>query len=334
VAEQTAPDAVRPDAGTQFRLEMAVQNAILGYWRHFLGLLLAVLLAFFAYGQYTSWKMAGQQVVSEQIATVEADLHDKIASKIDPVTRRFMERSSWNVELAFMRMDQMRPEQKMSLYQAPGFVRLAVAKDASPEFVGLLGLDPLATTLFVLGDLDDETKGDLAAAADRLVAIGAASTGTASAQAYVDAADLYERLGDVEKRKAALVAAATRGKGVVPHGAKMSVAQIAADSGDLDGAIAILRQAETDDDPFLAQDSYLQLGRLFEFADRPADALTEYTAFLAKWPNVPMAVEVKARQEKLGGAPVPDAPVDGVTPVAPVPPAEGAPAEGAPGNGG
>lgn len=324
MADQTAPEAVRPDAGTGFRLEMAVQNALLGYWRHAFGALLAVLGVFFAYGQYSSWQLAGQQAIAAQISDAESELQDKVVDRIDPATRKLMVRSGWSIQGAFQLLQMMKPEQQMEYIVAPGVSRLVGIKDQPPQVEQMLSQsDGLDTALFILGEPDEATRADLAAGANRLVAIGATSTGPASAAAYVEAADLYRRVGDSAKRKSALEQAASRGDGAIRHGARLGLAHMASDAGDVDGAIALLKVAETDEDPFLAQDAAIQLGKALEFAGRKDEAIAEYAAFITKWPDVPLAVEVKARQTRLGVVPAAPAEAPAPTPGTPVEPEKG-----------
>lgn len=62
------------DAGAAFRAEMAIANFFLGYWRHMVAALGAVLLGALVYGQYASWYKNGQLETTSEIADVRARL--------------------------------------------------------------------------------------------------------------------------------------------------------------------------------------------------------------------------------------------------------------------
>ncbi len=283
---------------------MAFQNVVMGYWPHALGLLLAVLGGFFIYGQYDNWKVDGQKTTTAQIAAQQSQLQQALAEKVDPVTRKLLSSAGWNVYAAMSRVQGMQPDEQMALISAPGFGHLMpLLYGQSAMGADLERGDALDATLLVLGDLDDETKALVVEAADRFAAIGAGSTGTASAQAYVQAAELYRVAGTAEQRSKALEQVIARGDGPMKYAASVTVAGTQADGGDVQGAVTRLRAFENDPDRFVAQDSLAQCGTLLETAGRTPEALDIYTKFLEKYPDTRMAVEIRARMERLGATP-------------------------------
>ena len=62
------------DAGALFRAEMWATNAILGYWKHLLAVLIVGLLCFLFYGQYQSYVQRTQRAATSMISDVEAEL--------------------------------------------------------------------------------------------------------------------------------------------------------------------------------------------------------------------------------------------------------------------
>jgi hypothetical protein len=210
-----------------------------------------------------------------------------------------------------MRVQTLPPDEQMALISAPGFGHLMpLLYGGTAVGADLERGDELDTTLLVLGELDDAHKALVLEGADRFSAIGAGATGQASAEAYIQAAELYRVAGDAEKRRVALDQAATRGEGTIQYAAIVAIAGQQADQGDLDGALARLRPFESDADRFVAQDAIAHGGALLEAADRKPEAITQYNRFIEKFPDTPMAVEIRARLERLGApaAPAPEAP--------------------------
>lgn len=81
MAEENDEDLVlKPaDAGAAFRFEMAATNFFLGYWKHVLAALIAVLVGFLIYGQVQNYILATQRGCAAEIADVERELPDHIA---------------------------------------------------------------------------------------------------------------------------------------------------------------------------------------------------------------------------------------------------------------
>ncbi|MBW2254879.1 MAG: hypothetical protein JRI25_09830 [Deltaproteobacteria bacterium] len=58
------------EAGFLFRMEMWSTNAILGYWKHLVAVILVVLLAILVYGQYTSIHRRNQRGMTAEVSEV------------------------------------------------------------------------------------------------------------------------------------------------------------------------------------------------------------------------------------------------------------------------
>jgi tetratricopeptide (TPR) repeat protein len=77
VADKTADDDLdlKPaDAGVGFRVEMFLTNALLGYWKHLVAVVVAGLLGILVWGQYSDWYTGGQRASTAQIAQALARL--------------------------------------------------------------------------------------------------------------------------------------------------------------------------------------------------------------------------------------------------------------------
>jgi tetratricopeptide (TPR) repeat protein len=177
--------------------------------------------------------------------------------------------------------------------------------------------DDLGTVLMFLGPPDDEARARIEAAADALVVVGDDYGGAAGTEAYLEAADLYERAGKGEQRKVALGRAASSGDGVLAYAAEIGLAQIEIDEGNHDAALTRLARMQESFDGFLAEDAAIERGMALEHLDRKDEAAKVYADFLANWPQSPRAERVRQRQSQLlGGSaparaePAPGAPAD------------------------
>ena len=74
--EEDDLDLKPADAGALFKAEMWATNAILGYWKHLLVVLVIGLLCFLFYGQYTTHVQRIQRGFTSMTAEIEATLPD------------------------------------------------------------------------------------------------------------------------------------------------------------------------------------------------------------------------------------------------------------------
>ena len=72
--QQDDLDLKPADAGALFRAEMWATNTLLGYWPYLVGVLVAILLAFLFYGQYSSYVTRSQREASAALADAVSDL--------------------------------------------------------------------------------------------------------------------------------------------------------------------------------------------------------------------------------------------------------------------
>jgi tetratricopeptide (TPR) repeat protein len=160
----------------------------------------------------------------------------------------------------------------------------------------------------------------LVTTADALMAIGSSSSGTASTEALLHAAELYRLASAPDKQRTALTAATESADGVLLFAAEEGLANLELAEGKGEEAVARLRTLSEGED-FLAEQAALDLGLALEHLGRPAEAAEVYASFLTKWPESTRKDEVEEHQARLGGAPASAAP--GEAPAAPEAPAGG-----------
>jgi hypothetical protein len=175
----------------------------------------------------------------------------------------------------------------------------------------LEGLDPMtrqAAENFTTGavdllpavqELDEESVASVRTAADELVAIGAEARGPAASEAYLRAGELYRRVGDGEKRRAALEAAAEHASGVIAYVAVAGLASMDVDDGRIEAAASRLRALMDEEDGFPAQQAARQLASVYEHDGQAAEAKAVYDAYEARWPEAPDLADVQASRSKL-----------------------------------
>jgi hypothetical protein len=264
-----------PDAGAAFRVEMFMQNVVLGYW-WVVAIAIGIVLASVAvYGFWDSSRTSAQRSVSAETAAVvdriEAQLID--SERLDEFAKtrglRFVVVPSW---------DDMHPDRP---------IRYDVA---------------LETALAEFGKEGVERESILTEGADELLAIHARSSGPAAAHAALLAAELYRLAGNEESRVRALEAARDADNVPVRFGADVNLAQRAASAGDLATADAQLRPWIVKDRGFFGQQAALELGGMYEAADRAGDAQAIYAELRQIWPASPLLDQVDERLEAMGVA--------------------------------
>lgn len=342
MSEQAPPEPTtsNADAGVSFRAEMAVQNAIIGYWPHALGVVFLGLVGFFGYSQYQSWQAGHQKDTAARIATVEGQLRMDLLPLVDAPMRRVLIENRGTLSDTMRTMQTFDQERQSELMGgSPGAMQIMTTMYAAPENVqsALASTQgDLDTVILALGPLSADGKAKITAAADELVAIGNETHGGESTAAFVEAAEFYRLVGAIEPRKAALTQVATNGTGVLAYSAQLALAHVQLDSGDVDGAVAAIRKIGETKDTTLAQDALLEIGHVYESVGRTPDAIAIYDEFITKYPMAPQVAGVTAQKLRLSGptaaaTPAPEAPApDAPTPETPAPAPEVAP----PGTGG
>lgn len=138
-------------------------------------------------------------------------------------------------------------------------------------------------------------------AAEELVAVAREASGTAAAEAWLKAAELFRVLGDAAGRRTALEGAAAGTTGVLRYAAVSGLAHLDVEEGLTDEGIARFESLRTEAD-FLARQATLDLAGTYEALGRTAEAVATYEAYLARWPEASDAEEVRSRKEKVAGA--------------------------------
>jgi tetratricopeptide (TPR) repeat protein len=157
-------------------------------------------------------------------------------------------------------------------------------------------LDPLARMgLTPMDDPNDPARMSLLAGlAAEYEAVAADSDGTARAMAWMRAAESWRRAGQLDKAKAAYQQ--IEGDGVLGYTGATGVAALAADAGDVDGAVAALRPYADAREGFLAQQALLEIASIYEGAQRPDDARKALEELKTRFPDSSLRLPT-ARQE-------------------------------------
>jgi lipopolysaccharide biosynthesis regulator YciM len=143
----------------------------------------------------------------------------------------------------------------------------------------------LESLLFLTAEPSDEQKDIIKSSADQFVAHANTTSGVASIDAHLTAADLYRRIGETDAQKSSLSLAIEEAEGAVLVGATVALASIAINAGNTDEGIALIQALTDDSDTFVAQTATLELARMQTEAGKTAEATTAYAGFLSRWPN-------------------------------------------------
>ncbi|MDG1480455.1 MAG: hypothetical protein P8R54_12730 [Myxococcota bacterium] len=164
--------------------------------------------------------------------------------------------------------------------------------------------DPLAA--FGMAPQDDPEDADLMATlregAKRYEAVAAEGQGTAAVMAWLKAAEAWERVSDDAAELAALERAVEAGgKGILAWSASAQLASVKAASGDVDGAAAILNGVNQSASGIVAQRALLELGLIYESADRAEDATRTLVDFTTRYPESPLSSQAAEALGRLKG---------------------------------
>ena len=146
------------------------------------------------------------------------------------------------------------------------------------------------------------TDDDRVGAAAQLEAIGSASSGTASIEARLKAAELYRRAGETDKRRAVLESASEDSTGLLHFAAESSLAAMDLNADHGAAAIGRYRKLADDSSDYLAQEASIELARALEVLGRVDEADKVYGDFLSRWPDSPRAAEVESSRALVGSA--------------------------------
>lgn len=165
-------------------------------------------------------------------------------------------------------------------------------------------VDPMA--MYGLAPADDRSDATRMAAlessAQGFEKVGAEATGTASAMAWLRAAEMWKRAGKADNvLSAAEKAHAVGAPGAVGWAARDSLAAAKATKGDVDGAAALLREAANGKD-FYAERALYELGQLYAQGKRPDEARKAFEEFSSRFADSTLADDVAVAVGRLGSA--------------------------------
>ena len=169
--------------------------------------------------------------------------------------------------------------------------------------VKIPAIDPMAA--YGLAPPDDRSDAArmaaLEAGAKSLEALGAEAKGTASAMAWLRAAELWKRIGDKPDmvKNAYEKAYAVGAPSAVGWAARDGLATVKSEAGDVDGAAALLREAANGKD-FYAERALYELGQLYAENKRPEDARKAFEEFTSRFADSTLADDVAASVGRLG----------------------------------
>ena len=163
-------------------------------------------------------------------------------------------------------------------------------------------VDPMA--MHGLAPADDRSDtarmASLETAGKEFEAVGAEATGTASAMAWLRAAEMWKRSGKADLLAGAYEKAhAAAAPGAVGWAARAGLASTRAAAGDVDGAASLLREAANGKD-FYAERGLYELGQLYAENKRPDDARKAFEEFGSRFADSTLADEVAAAVARLG----------------------------------
>lgn len=299
MADQPNKDLTVPtaDAGAAFRLEMWASNAILGYWWVLALAVGAILAGVAVYGIWDSTYTGGQETTHAEAFAVLERLESKVVDRD--------------------KLDQYSQSQGYQVTVSPAFEGM---EPAFPPRVTL----PLQKVVTHFAREGVEVEPAMVEAGDEMMAVAGRGSGVAADHAALLAADLYRQGGSEDGRTKALAQVRASTVAPVRYAGDAAAALDAAEAGEIDNAAAILRPWIAEENGFLGQQAAVELGGLFESADRDGDAVAVYQELKATWPASPLLDTVDDRLEALGEATAaPSVPAEGE-------PAQDAPAEDAP----
>lgn len=306
---QTPPTqdlTARQEAGWLFRVEMAITNFLLGYWKVLVGLIVAVLVGALVYGQWQNHVERVQESATAQIAEARLDLVLELSKRVDAPSRRLLERGNYSLAGAINGLANLPPEEQLQAEAAMRVYSRLMPLDPATQQAMVRSTDEVGTLLMFVGTPDADVTARIEQTGDRMMEIAKGVGGAASAEAALEAANLYRIAGNTDKRRQAYEHARSVGDGIVAFAAEQALADLELEAGNTDAGIERLRALLSHPDEFLAQEAALELGTNLEAAGRPDEARKVYEEFETKWPNAAALEEVRLRKERLaatGSAP-------------------------------
>jgi hypothetical protein len=321
----------KPEAGWQFRLEMAVTNAVLGYWKYVAGLVVVVLVGVLFYSLVNSRIQNTMKAGASEIAEVHRVLRDDLEAQLDPKLAALGARGWEPSGVAFTLQKLPQEEAQVLQMTNPGLAQLGQLS----RVMDLGSMSEVDMILVLMDKPSDAAKERLKKAGADLEAIAANYSGGAAASAALDAAEYYRRAGDVEGRRRALTTASAQGQGALRASAELALANLELDDPKTaaDG-VARLEALRKDEDTSVAEGATIEVLAAHVAAGKKDDAALVLSDFRTRWPDSKRKDEVDRLEQRLNGpaaaAPTEENPLAPAAPEAPSVPEGGvAPAEGA-----
>mgnify|MGYP001494082308 CR=1 FL=1 len=162
-----------------------------------------------------------------------------------------------------------------------------------------------AAVSFGLQPPDDSpaTKANLEEGARRYAKVAQESIGPGAVMAWLKSGSAWERAGDAEKAKEAFGEANALGAtGTLGWSAASQYANLQANSGDIDGAVATLKGLETKIQGLELQQSKLTMALILEDAGRATESKSVLDAFVAQFPKSSLLAQAEDAIARVGSS--------------------------------
>jgi tetratricopeptide (TPR) repeat protein len=164
--------------------------------------------------------------------------------------------------------------------------------------------DPLAAYgMAPLDDPEDEERiANLREGARRYDVIATDGRGAAATMASLKAAGAWQRAGDAESELASLqLANESSGSGILGWSAASQLAAAKMAAGDVDGAAAVLTAVNQSTSGIIGEKALLDLGLMYESAERADDAIKTLEDFTARYPESALLMQAAEALGRLKG---------------------------------
>ena len=166
----------------------------------------------------------------------------------------------------------------------------------TPDPLSLYGMAPM-------DDLEDEERiANLREGARRYDVVADGGRGAAATMARLKAAGAWQRAGDAESELASLqLANESGGKGILGWSAAAQLAAAKQAAGDIDGAAEVLTTVNQTTAGIISEKALLEIGLMYESADRADDAIKTLEDFTTRYPDSPLSLQAAEALGRLKG---------------------------------
>ncbi len=192
------------DAGALFRLEMWATNALLGYWKHLVAVIIVGLLAILVYGQYHSIYRQNQRALTAEVAEVWSEIpqdaipgqytepqREQLRAIADDLARIGTEGSGPAATEAWLKAAEVYRQLGVTDRQRIAFEQAAQNADGALLFAARTGIATLALE-----------AGDIETAAAEYRSVMRSLDGYLAQRAALDLGVAYEHVGDADAARA------------------------------------------------------------------------------------------------------------------------------------